>query len=126
MKLLFSPKWTVLFFVFFILVSCQESKVYKSKTKGKNEYTTLHPGAIEIAKHDCKTCHNKNLASTGPSFKMIANKYPNTPENVTYLIGKIRKGGSGVWGSKAMAAHPDIPEDIIREMVGYIMTLDSL
>jgi cytochrome c len=39
------------------------------------------------------------------------------------LADKILKGGSGVWGEVAMAAHPQLTKDQASQMVEYILTL---
>ncbi|HMR89654.1 MAG TPA: DUF1080 domain-containing protein [Saprospiraceae bacterium] len=85
----------------------------------------LPEGLKLIAKSDCKTCHNKNLQTIGPAYTAIAQKYKNTPENITMLVGKVIKGGSGVWGEQVMTPHADLPEEDVTEMVKYIMSLDK-
>jgi cytochrome c len=85
----------------------------------------LHPGLKLIARSDCKTCHNKNVKTIGPSYTDIANKYKNTPENIAMLAAKVKKGGSGIWGEQVMTAHADLPDEDAKEMVAYIMSLDN-
>jgi cytochrome c len=82
-------------------------------------------GLKQIAKSDCKTCHNKTLQTIGPSYTAIAQKYKNTPENITLLSSKVKNGGSGVWGEQAMTPHPDLSDEVIKEMLSYIMSLDK-
>ena len=57
---------------------------------------------------DCKACHKEAEKSVGPSFVQVSEKYAKDPNAVTYLTQKIIKGGSGVWGEVAMAAHPNL------------------
>ncbi len=83
----------------------------------------LHPGARLIAKSDCKSCHNKNVKTIGPSYLAIAKKYADTEDNMDILVNKVKKGGGGVWGSQVMTAHPEYSVEDIREMVTYILTL---
>lgn len=85
----------------------------------------LPEGLKLIAKSDCKTCHNKTLQTIGPAYTSIAQKYKNTPENITVLSSKVQKGGSGVWGQQAMTPHADLGDEVIKEMVAYIMSLDK-
>ena len=40
----------------------------------------------------------------GPSFAEIAKKYEKQADKVSYLLGKIRQGGVGVWGQIPMPA----------------------
>ena len=54
-----------------------------------------------MQKNACVTCHAMDTKLLGPSFSAIAQKYPG---KVDYLTGKIKGGGSGVWGSIPMPA----------------------
>lgn len=76
-----------------------------------------------MAAQDCATCHKETEKVIGPSFKEIAAKYPNTPENIATLADKIISGGSGNWGEIPMAPHAGIPKSDAEEMVKYIMTV---
>ena len=49
----------------------------------------------------CVACHAMDTKLLGPSFSAIAQKYPG---KVDYLTGKIKGGGSGVWGAIPMPA----------------------
>ncbi len=70
---------------------------------------------------DCKACHAIATKINGPSYQQIAQKY--SESDMSYLVQKIQNGGSGVWGETPMAAHPQLNEADITEMVKYIMTL---
>lgn len=72
---------------------------------------------------DCKTCHKPNEKSIGPSFMDVAAKYKDDPTSPEYLADKIIKGGSGVWGETAMAAHPGISTSEAKQIVEYIFSL---
>ncbi len=78
-----------------------------------------------IARNDCKTCHNKNVKTIGPAYVDVAKRYKNTEENVKMLVAKVTNGGSGVWGSQIMNAHPDLSQYDIGKMVEYVMSLDA-
>jgi len=52
-------------------------------------------------KNNCTACHAVDKKILGPSFVDIAKKHPAKAE---YLAGKIKSGGSGVWGSIPMPA----------------------
>ena len=52
-------------------------------------------------KHNCMACHGVSQKIVGPAFTDIAKKHGG---NVDYLLGKIRAGGSGVWGPIPMPA----------------------
>ena len=74
---------------------------------------------------DCKSCHKEADKSIGPSFVQVSEKYGKDPHAVTYLTQKIIKGGSGVWGEVAMAAHPTLTQSDAEQMVGWILSLSN-
>lgn len=74
---------------------------------------------------DCKSCHKTTEKSIGPSFTDVALKYEKDPNAMPYLVNKIIKGGSGVWGEVKMAAHPDLLETDAKKIVTWIQTLGT-
>lgn len=50
----------------------------------------------------CTACHGVDNKIVGPAFRDVAAKYANRADGVAYLVGKIRSGGSGTWGSIPM------------------------
>ncbi len=89
--------------------------------------TTPQPyGEKLIQESDCKSCHQLIDKSVGPSFSKIAQRYGgNTDETITMLGHKIVQGGSGVWGSYAMSAHPQLGIEEAKEMVKHILSFAS-
>ena len=74
-----------------------------------------------IESNDCKSCHQYNSKSIGPSYTQVAEKYRDTEENRILLIDRVINGSSGIWGDHAMAAHPELTESHAARMVDYIM-----
>lgn len=70
---------------------------------------------------DCLGCHKLDERMIGPSYKEVAAKYENTPENVEMLADKIIKGSSGVWGDVPMPAHRFSKENA-KFMAQYILS----
>jgi cytochrome c len=85
----------------------------------------LVTGKILTQTLDCKSCHNEILKSIGPSFMMVSEKYSKQKGARKYLAEKVMKGGSGVWGDVAMAAHPDINQTDLKEIIGYVLSLSN-
>ena len=52
-------------------------------------------------KHTCTACHAADRKLVGPSWADVAKKHAG---NADYLAGKIRSGGTGVWGAIPMPA----------------------
>ncbi len=68
------------------------------------------PAAIGLlSKNGCIACHAQDNKLVGPSFRDIAKKYAGQADAVAYLTGKVRAGGSGVWGAIPMPAQA-LPE----------------
>jgi cytochrome c len=83
------------------------------------------PGVALIAASDCKSCHLIDQRSAGPSYRDVAKRYSKNPKAVEILSDKILKGGAGVWGETAMAAHPQLSQDQAAQMVEYILSLEK-
>ncbi|CAM3140584.1 cytochrome C [Chryseobacterium flavum] len=69
---------------------------------------------------DCSGCHSVNERMIGPSYQEIAGKY--SEKDTELLASKIIEGGSGVWGSVPMAAHPQVSKEDAKKMVEYILS----
>ncbi len=96
-----------------------------NKVEGAEEEEERPIGYRQIARSDCKTCHNTYARTIGPAYIDIAKRYRNNPDNVAMLIGKVKNGGSGVWGESVMSGHDDLSESTIQTMIEYIMDLDA-
>ena len=93
--------------------------------QGHQANTGVSSGKRLIELSDCKSCHQNEQKSIGPAYREVAKKYKNGFMVVENLTRKIIKGGGGVWGEQAMSAHPQITEDEAKDMVKYILSLDS-
>ncbi len=82
-------------------------------------------GLALVAKPEnlCLSCHKIDEKLTGPAYRDVANKYENTPENITMLATKVVKGGIGVWGDVAMPANAAVNQADAEKMVKYILML---
>jgi cytochrome c len=93
--------------------SSQGHQVLSAALMGKNLAASM----------DCKSCHQPAIKSVGPAYADIAKKYQQDPNALTYLGEKIIKGGGGVWGEVAMAAHPNLKSEDARLMASWILSL---
>ena len=85
----------------------------------------IKQGQVLTDASDCKTCHHATNKIVGPSHTDVARKYEFNQANITYLAGKIKQGGSGVWGEIPMTAHPDISQSDAEKMAMYVLSLDG-
>ncbi|MBN7814386.1 PQQ-dependent sugar dehydrogenase [Algoriphagus pacificus] len=97
-----------------------------SNQSGAESMAVLNIGRNLIEASDCKSCHQYDSTSIGPSYAAVAQKYPNTPENVKMLVSKVINGGSGVWGEHAMSAHPQLSEADAKRMIDYIFSMNEV
>lgn len=79
-------------------------------------------GAALLKKNNCGTCHQAEKKTVGPSLKAIAEKYKGDATAADKIAAKVRKGGSGVFGTMAMPATPaKVSDEDIKTMVAYIL-----
>lgn len=74
---------------------------------------------------DCKSCHKEQEKVIGPAYAQVGQRYRKDPKASVYLMQKIMKGGSGVWGEVAMPAHPNIKESDLKQIVQYVLSLGN-
>lgn len=88
-----------------------------SPTAVKPTDTAAGKAALALAqKYQCTACHALDKKLVGPSFADIARRHAGKAD---YLAGKIRAGGSGVWGSIPMPAQT-LPDPELRQMAAWL------
>ncbi len=79
-------------------------------------------GAALMKKNNCVTCHQPEKKTVGPGIKMIAEKYKGDATAADKLAAKVRKGGSGSFGTMAMPAAPaKVSDEDIKAIIAYIL-----
>ncbi len=71
---------------------------------------------------NCLACHAADKKLVGPSYKDISAKYAGQDAAVEMLVGKVQKGGSGVWGPVPMPPNPQITPDEAKTLVEWVLT----
>jgi cytochrome c len=67
--------------------------------------TADSPAAAALAllkKNNCLACHNVETKIVGPAFRDVAARHGARPDAESYLAGKIKSGGQGIWGNIPM------------------------
>jgi cytochrome c len=72
-------------------------------------------------KHGCSNCHAIDKKMIGPSFKAVAEKYKGPADAVDMVAVKVRKGGTGVWGTMVMPAMAHVPEAEAKALADWIL-----
>ena len=83
--------------------------------------STEHPGLSMIKNSGCFNCHATKNKLIGPSFELIAKRYPDNPNAIDMLTKKIMNGSTGVWGDMPMPAHPALKTDQARQVISWIL-----
>ncbi|WP_409012662.1 ThuA domain-containing protein [Dyadobacter sp. 3J3] len=91
--------------------------------QGHQANTGFDTGKRLIELSDCKACHSVDKKSIGPAYIEVAKRYEKERNSLKTLTDKVIKGGGGVWGEQAMAAHPQHKPEEVEEMVKYILSL---
>lgn len=74
-------------------------------------------------KYNCLSCHALDHKLVGPAWDAVAKKYRGEKGAEAKLAAKIRKGGSGVWGSIPMPPNPGPSDADLKELVHFILNL---
>ncbi len=114
---------TIFSLIIFIIGWACGSNENKSNQDSQADLTqnpVYQKGVQLIAGSDCLTCHTIDKAVTGPSYKDVAQKYPNDDATVDMLAEKIIKGGKGNWGQVPMTPHPQLNPDDAKAIVHFI------
>jgi len=81
---------------------------------------------VELAwKRGCFNCHEIDTTIRGPAWVDVAERYRDDDAALERLVVKVRDGGSGNWGDDYMSPNRRVPEDDIRKLVGWLLTLDK-
>ena len=73
-----------------------------------------------LAKHSCTACHRNEGKLVGPGLADVARRHGGRSDALDYLAGKIRAGGSGVWGDVPMPPQ-SLPEPDARRIARWIL-----
>jgi S-disulfanyl-L-cysteine oxidoreductase SoxD len=72
-----------------------------------------------LQQHLCLTCHGMDAKIVGPALLDVSRKYAARPDAVEYLTGKIRAGGSGIWGPIPMPPQ-SLPESDAQAIAKWL------
>jgi S-disulfanyl-L-cysteine oxidoreductase SoxD len=73
-----------------------------------------------LAANACTACHGVKNKIVGPGFNDIAAKYKGQADAEAYLVGKIKEGGSGVWGTTPMPPQAQLKDDEAKAIAKWI------
>jgi cytochrome c len=74
-------------------------------------------------KYNCLACHATDKKLVGPAYQDVAKKYKGDKSAEEKLIGKVKAGGSGVWGAIPMPPN-NVPDADVKTLVEWILSLE--
>ena len=73
-----------------------------------------------LASNACTACHGVKNKIVGPGFNEIVAKHKGKADLEAYLVGKIKSGGSGVFGTVPMPPQPQLKEEDAKAIAQWI------
>lgn len=70
----------------------------------------------------CMACHGVENRIVGPAFKDIIAKHRDRADVAAYLAGRIRNGGSGVWGAIPMPPQGQLADEEVEAIVKWLLS----
>ena len=78
-------------------------------------------GAEALAdKYHCFMCHRVEVRHVGPAFSEVARRYKEDPRALEKLSAKVRRGGTGNWGTLSMPAN-DVREADLHTLLRWVL-----
>jgi cytochrome c len=74
-------------------------------------------------KYNCLACHAVDKKLVGPPYQEVSKKYKGDKSAEEKLIGKVKSGGSGVWGAIPMPPN-NVPDGDVKTLVEWILSLE--
>jgi cytochrome c len=72
-------------------------------------------------KSNCLACHAVDKKLVGPAYQDVAKKYAGDKTAEARLIDKVKKGGSGVWGTIPMPPNANVKDEDIKTLVKWVL-----
>jgi cytochrome c5 len=76
-----------------------------------------------MQKDGCAACHAVDKKIVGPAYQDVAAKYKDDKDAPAKLAQKVKSGGAGVWGQVPMPPNSAAPDDDVKALVAWILTL---
>lgn len=85
--------------------------------------TAAHADANLAKAKNCMACHSVDKKVVGPSFKDVGAKYASQKGAEDYIVQKITKGSSGVWGAGMPMPPNAVSDKEAHTLAKWILTL---
>jgi cytochrome c551/c552 len=75
--------------------------------------------------YGCLSCHKEDVKVVGPAYKDVRAKYLHDPDAIEKIMGQIRRGGTGKWGTAVMPPFTAVSDADAKRLAEWIMSGDS-
>lgn len=98
-----------------------------TRTLGKEaEKRASQNTLLDLAnKRGCMACHGVKNRIVGPGYAEVQVRYSGQPDAEARLVSKVKEGGQGTWGSIAMPPNKHVPDEDIRSLVKWILSVGN-
>ena len=96
--------------------------VAQADDKANTAKVSTNSGESLFNANGCVACHAVDSKKLGPSVLAVANKYAGKPDAKAYLAGKIKAGGSGVWGDMPMPSQAHLADEDINALSDWFLS----
>lgn len=80
---------------------------------------------IELAwDSGCFNCHDLETRVRGPAWTEVAERYRADDDALEMLVERVINGSSGNWGDDAMSPNRRVPEEDVRALVQWLLSLE--
>ena len=73
-----------------------------------------------LTANGCTSCHGVKSRIVGPGFNEVVARYHGKADAEAYLAGKIRSGGSGLWGQVPMPPQTEIKDADVKAIAAWL------
>jgi cytochrome c len=70
----------------------------------------------------CLSCHKQDVKVVGPAYKDVRAKYLHDPDAIEKIMGQIRHGGTGKWGTAVMPPFTAVSDADAKRLAEWIMS----
>jgi len=85
-------------------------------------HVNAQSGADLAKAKNCLICHSVSTKIVGPAYRDVAKKYAGQKNVEQKLVGKVLKGGSGVWGEMPMPPNTQVTPQEATVLVKWILS----
>ncbi|HXC36161.1 MAG TPA: c-type cytochrome [Candidatus Acidoferrales bacterium] len=100
---------------------------YGTGAPAESPVTTAVPPPSEMSVekmatiYGCLSCHKQDVKVVGPAYKDVRAKYLHDPDAIEKIMGQIRHGGTGKWGTAVMPPFTAVSDADAKRLAAWIM-----